>query len=350
MQMTTLLLAMRDSLLVVNRALDGWETDVRLAGKALRCIAASPHRPERVYGGTAREGLWRSDDLGRSWMQLGTAVLPSQVTAVAVSPFERGTSDEEVVYAGTGPSAIYRSTDGGETWKERAALLSLPSARTWSFPPRPETHHVRCIAPDPHVEGRLFVAIEAGALVSSADSGRSWTDRHPSGPYDTHTLVVHPRLPDRLYSAAGDGYFESDTGGSTWERREGGLEHRYAWGLAVDPNDAESVVISAAGSAADAHRADTAKSWIYRKTAGQPWRAITAGLPSPAGTTVSALVTDATDGVIYAANNRGIYRSVDTGASWERLALSWPERYRMQRVVGLAVAASEQDRGSVATE
>jgi photosystem II stability/assembly factor-like uncharacterized protein len=247
---------------------------------------------------------------------------------------------EEVIYAGTEPSALYRSPDGGETWEERPSLLALPSAKTWSFPPRPETHHVRWIAPDPHAAGRLYVAIEAGALVSSPDSGRSWVDRRPGSPYDTHMLVVHPRVPDRLYSAAGDGYFESRTGGATWERRDEGLRHHYVWGLVVDQSDLETVVISAAASAAAAHRAERAESWIYRKTAGQSWRAITLGLPSPAATTVSALVADATHGALYAANNRGVYRSADMGLSWERLELSWPERLHAHRVVGLTVAAT----------
>ena len=166
-------------------------------------------------------------------------------------------------------------------------------------------------------------------------------DRRPDSPYDTHTLVVHLHAPDRLYSAAGDGYFESRTGGATWERREDGLRHSYAWGLAVDPTDPETVVISAARSARAAHRAESAESWIYRRTAGQPWRAVSHGLPEPAGTTISALVADPSEaGVVYAANNRGVFRSADMGASWERLDLPWPERHHTQRVADVAVAAA----------
>ena len=51
---------------------------------------------------------------------------------------------------------------------------------------------------DPRDELRLVVAL--------ADGGRTWTDRVPDGPYDTHTLAAHPAAPGRLYSAAGDGY------------------------------------------------------------------------------------------------------------------------------------------------
>lgn len=339
--MTVLFVAVRDALCVVSRRARRWSAEERFSGKGhLQCVAADPHRPGRVYCGTSDDGLWRSDDLGRSWTPAWTSALPPHVTAVAVSPVERGGGGDGVVYAGTEPSALGRSADGGETWEERPSLLALPSAPTWSFPPRPETHHVRWIAPDPSRAGRLFVAIEAGALVSSEDAGRSWRDRRPDGPYDTHTLVVHPQVPDRVYSAAGDGYFESRNGGASWEQREIGLQDRYAWGLAVDPNDPDTVVISAARSAFAAHGSRDPESRIYRRTVGEPWRVASRGLPEPAGTTISALVADPAEaGVIYAANNRGVYRSDDLGASWERLGIPWPERYHSERVAGVAVAA-----------
>src|SRR5207302_707597 len=82
-----------------------------------------------------------------------------------------------------------------------------------------DTHHVRWIEPDPAVSGRVFVAIEAGALVRTLDSGQTWTDRVPGGPYDTHTAATHRLAPGRVYSAAGDGYFESENAGDEWARR-----------------------------------------------------------------------------------------------------------------------------------
>lgn len=147
-----------------------------------------------------------------------------RVMSVAVSALER-TGDYGVVYAGTEPSAIFRSEDGGNTWHECVTLRQLPSAATWSFPPRPYTSHIRWITPDPVQPGRIFAAAEAGALVHSLDGGQTWEDRKPDGPFDTHTLVI-PRLqPNSLYSAAGDGFMQtgtgfvqSDDGGDTWYR------------------------------------------------------------------------------------------------------------------------------------
>jgi photosystem II stability/assembly factor-like uncharacterized protein len=353
--MTVLYLAVRDELLVVSDDDGQWSAERRFSGRSrLMCVTTDPRRPGRVYCGTASEGLWRSDDLGGTWSRVGEGVIHDRVTAVAVDPAGNDESGaggeasvaredrdarESVLYAGTEPTALYRSDDAGETWKERHALLALPSAPTWSFPPRPETSHVRWIGTDPLIDERIFVAIEAGALVTSTDGGLTWTDRRPGGPYDTHTLVVHPRDAGRLYSAAGDGYFESTSSGVEWERREDGLKHRYVYGLAVEPDDPETIVISASRSAMSAHSAERAESWIYRRTSGEPWRAVERGLPEARGTTISSLVADPADpGVVYAANNRGVYRSADMGESWERLGIEWRSEYEGERVAAVAVA------------
>jgi hypothetical protein len=39
----------------------------------------------------------------------------------------------------------------------------------------------------------------------------------------------------------------------------------------------------------------------------------------------------------YAANNLGVFRSVDSGRRWQALDLEWPERFRRQHVQGVAV-------------
>jgi photosystem II stability/assembly factor-like uncharacterized protein len=345
---TVLFVAVRDALLVVSDGGGRWTAERRFAGRSrLMCVTTDPRHPERVYCGTASEGLWRSDDLGSRWRRVGEGVIHERVTAVAVSGTARGdgssrgdNAGESVLYAGTEPTALYRSEDAGETWEMRHALLALPSAPSWSFPPRPDTSHVRWIATDPLVPERIFVAIEAGALVTSTDGGLTWTDRRPGGPYDTHTLVVHPEEVGRLYSAAGDGYFESTTSGVDWERREDGLRHRYVYGLAVEPDDPETILISASRSAMSAHSAERAETFIYRRTALEPWSVVTKGLPEARGTTISSLVADPHEhGVVYAANNRGIYRSDDMGESWERLEIEWSSEYEGERVAGVALSA-----------
>lgn len=337
--MSTIYVALDDGLLVVQGGNGRWEATPRMDETAPRCLAADPTHPERVWCGTAGGGAWRSDDAGVSWRTAGDALPALDVSALAVSP------GEEVVYAGIDPSAMWRSDDGGRHWEELPAMNRLPSAPTWSFPPRPDTSHVRWITLDPAAPDRLYVCIEAGALVRSTDGGRTWTDRVPDGPADTHTLAAHPDSPGRLYSAAGDGfgmpgrgYNESHDGGDTWARPDEGIERHYLFGLAVDPGDPETVVVSAADSPMTAHNPQVADSTVYRRSGGGPWHEVREGLPESKGSLRALLAANAEEpGVFYAASNRGLYRSADAGASWEPVLAPLPDRYRGQSPNAIAV-------------
>ncbi len=307
--------------------------------RGVTCLALDPGRPEVMYCGTMGEGLWSSDGEGSSWERAWDGVEQGSVSAVAVSPLERG-DGPGVVYAGTEPSALYRSEDGGRTWVRLEEMERLPSAPTWSFPPRPHTSHVRWITPDPLRAGWVYVCIEAGALVRTRDGGLTWEDRQPDGPRDTHTLAAHPLAPGRLYSAAGDGYFESRDRGDTWLRPMDGLRHGYVWGLAVAPDDPDTVLVSAARSAGHAHNARMADSHVYRRIGDSPFEEVVEGLPEPRGTTRHVLAADpARAGTFYAACNRGVYRSTDAGSSWERLDVEWPGRYVEDTVSAFVVTA-----------
>lgn len=337
-----LILALRDMLVVARDGDSGWTARAHMEGKRPMCLAADP-RTGRLYCGTANDGLWLSDDAGERW-RAATGRLPeSRVTAVTVAADEPRGQKHAVVYVGTEPSAVYRSDNGGEGWEALDAIKTLPSAPTWSFPPRPHTHHVRCIAADPHRPGRVFACIEAGALVRSDDQGRTWRDRVASGPYDTHTLATHPSAPGRLYSAAGDGYFESDDAGDSWRQPEQGLEHHYLFGVAVDPADPETVLVSAAPSPFRAYDPARAESGVYRKSAGGEWRPVREGLPSGDGVTVSVLAASR-PGELWAANNRGVFRSDDAGVSWEPLEIPWPDAYSSSNVLAMLVIRDRSHR------
>lgn len=346
--MLTLYATLPDALLVVRGVPGRWQAARQLDGLAAQCVAVDALQPARVYCGTFGQGLWSSDDAGDTWQMVSGQFTSQQVRAVAVSRTERQ-GGYGVVYAGTEPTALYRSEDGGATWHALDELPRLPSAPTWSFPPRPYTSHVRALALDPNAAGHVAAAIEAGALVWSRDSGRTWEDRRPDAPRDSHTLAMPIHAPGWMYSAAGDGFLApgngfwmSRDGGETWERPATGLRHHYLWGLAVDPGNADTVLVSAATSPDQAHNPNHAESAIYRKTGGGPWRQVQAGLPESKGMLAAALAAnEAEPGVFYAGSNLGLFRSADDGESWQRLAIAWPERPDAQRVHDLAVTGAE---------
>ena len=316
-----LLVATRDRLLVVEAG----RGEVRDAEVPIRstsdlrptCLAADPLASGRAWCGTEADGMWRSDEGGRSWRGVGLEA--EEVTAVAASPVEAG-----VVWVGTEPSALWRSTDAGGSWERCEGLDELPSSSEWSFPPRPETHHVRWIACHPRQAGRLWLAIEAGALVTTPDGGRSWRDRVPGGPYDTHELAIHPDRPEVLRIAAGDGYYESFDGGATWASPEDGLEVGYLRSVAIDPGDPGVVVVSAASHAHAAYQAGRSDGRLYRREGDGRWERVRDGWPEPPATIAPLLAAGREPGELWAADERGVHRSGDGGRHWERVAAFEP--------------------------
>jgi photosystem II stability/assembly factor-like uncharacterized protein len=341
--MTTILAGMQNSLLVLRSTKAGWNIHQSLVGTHPQSVAFDPVNSDRSYCGTFGGGLWKTDDGGQNWNQIGKDSIASQnVTAVSVNALGRGDGDFNIVYAGTEPSELYRSMDGGSSWEGLVGLNTLSSSQSWSFPPRPWTHHVRWIQPDVNNSGYIFVAIEAGALVQSRDGGRTWIDRTQQGPYDTHTLATHLRAPKRLYSSAGDGYFESYDYGQTWSRPTGGLKHHYLYGLAVDSDEPNTVVVSASSGAWQAHNGEQhAESFLYRRSGngGGRWELLSKGLPDPQGTMIAILAASSKNaGEFYVVSNRGIFCSTDSGVSWKVLDLLWPREYLSQHAWALAIA------------
>jgi hypothetical protein len=218
-------------------------------------------------------------------------------------------------------------------------LNSLGSSQSWSFPPRPWTHRVRWIEPDVNTPGYVFVAIEAGALIQSRDGCLTWIDRVNQGPYDTHTLATHRKAAKRLYSSAGDGYFESFDYGETWKKPVAGLKHHYLYGIGVDSQDAQTVIVSASSGPWQAHNAEDAESFIYRRSedTGQ-WELISKGLPESGGTMIPILAASSKNaGEFYLVSNRGIFCSTDSGISWKALDIPWLGEYHAQHPWSLAI-------------
>src|SRR3712207_3002851 len=245
--------------------------DLTLEGRRAQSLAVDPEVPEVVYVGTSDDGLFKSSDGGRSWERLSDVSHP-RVTAVAISPADGA------LYAGTEPSSLFVSRDGGGSWLELEGLKNLPSAPTWSFPPRPWTSHVRSIALSFEDPDLIVAGIELGGVVRSKDGGESWQDQRPGAYADCHTLVAHTAAPNTVYEAAGDGFAESEDFGESWAAADAGLKHRYVWGLAADRDDPHLLYVSAAAGPGQAHGGGFSDAAIYRRRAVAWWEPVAEGL------------------------------------------------------------------------
>jgi photosystem II stability/assembly factor-like uncharacterized protein len=82
-----------------------------------------PRDPDTVYAGLREQGVRRTNDGGRNWVD---CALPEPgVFSLAVSAVDGA------VYAGTEPSRLFRSDDRGESWRELRSLLDRPLRPMW---------------------------------------------------------------------------------------------------------------------------------------------------------------------------------------------------------------------------
>ncbi len=98
-------------------------------------IVVHPHRPETVfvfpllgadrrYPPAARARVWRSDDAGAHWSELGEGLPDSFYVGVMRDAFSADDHDVSGFYLGARNGTVYCSTDDGESWRE--VLDNLP--------------------------------------------------------------------------------------------------------------------------------------------------------------------------------------------------------------------------------
>jgi photosystem II stability/assembly factor-like uncharacterized protein len=219
-------------------------------------------------------GVFRSDDLGRTWQEASQGLSTRYVRWMAYHP---DISDLE--FAGTEPAGIFVSHNGGGSWRPCPEVHQMGDEHGWSLPYSPEAGCVRGFAF--HGE-RAYAAVEVGGVLISDDRGETWSlakgsqfrDRYPIPGRvhpDVHSLAVHPSSPDLVYAPTGGGFYRSWDGGNTWELRLRG----YCRAVWVDPNDPEHLVLGQADGVDANGRIEASRD------GGRTWQAASQGLDAP---------------------------------------------------------------------
>jgi hypothetical protein len=135
-------------------------------------IERSPTRPERLFM-QFHGGVYRSDDAGESWCDIGAGLVSDFGFPLAVDPADADsayviplTADTDRVTPG-GRMRVYETRDGGATWTARGD--GLPSAQAYLT--------VLRRAFDRAGEGsslQLYFGATSGDVFGSGDAGASW--------------------------------------------------------------------------------------------------------------------------------------------------------------------------------
>ena len=294
-----------------------WSVESLLDGQEITCLAADPTHTGGVYAGTRGQGVLFSRDYGRTWSPAGLS--RHTVKAISASHVDRG-----VIYAGTKPALLFVSRDQGQHWHELVSFRKIFSRRFWFSPAEaPFSAYVQGIALSPIDANVIVVGIEAGAVVRSTDSGKTWEDHRRGALRDCHSIAFHATHGAWTYEAGGSGAGAaiSRDAGQTWAQMTAGLDRHYGWACAADPGNPEVWYVSVSTSPFKAHGDEDAQAFIFRSAGSAPWEKLGGGLPQPLNHMPYALLTDpGAPGHLYAGLSNGdVWFSSDYGDAWEQL-------------------------------
>jgi photosystem II stability/assembly factor-like uncharacterized protein len=249
-------------------------------------IAGIPSKPNVFFMAPNNGGVWKTIDYGRTWNPIFDDQPSGSVGALAIAP-----SNPDIIYVGSGEGlrrpdlstgdGIYKSTDGGRTWQH----LGLRNGQ-----------QIGAILVDPLDPNRLFVAVVG----------------HPYGPN------------------AERGVFRSLDGGLNWEKVLYKDENTGAIDLAFDPSNSQVIYADMWASrrppwtTGNSYKAPG--SGLYKSVnGGTTWRQLTNGLPTWSdhlgriGLGVALSDARRVYALVDSPTLGGLYRSDDTGESWERI-------------------------------
>jgi len=133
---------------------DSWSL-TGLRGMITNVILQDPVEAERIWVGTEENGVFRSEDGGKTWKGAGESLHRATVYALAIS-----SSKPARLYAGTYGGGVFVSDDGGASWlQSNQGLQNLDVHSIAVLPSRPST---------------VFAGTLNGGLFRSTDSGKTW--------------------------------------------------------------------------------------------------------------------------------------------------------------------------------
>jgi photosystem II stability/assembly factor-like uncharacterized protein len=223
-------------------------------------VAGSYKNRNTFYFGATGGGVWKTTDGGSNWKNISDKYFGSSIGAVAVAP-----SDENVIYVGEGENTmrgnvseglggVWRSDDGGRTWRNIGLKDGRHIIRLVIHPRDPNTVWAA-------VMGHLFGPNEMRGIYKTTDGGKTWRKTlYVNNQTGASDLVMEAGNPQTLYAGTwrlirtpyslesggeGSGLWKSTDGGESWTNisAKKGLP-KGTWGIvgvAVAPSNPDKV-------------------------------------------------------------------------------------------------------------
>jgi photosystem II stability/assembly factor-like uncharacterized protein len=200
---------------------------------------------------------------------------------------------------------VFESEDGGETWiKRMEGMRDVLMVITLDFDPR---------------QPQTLYAGTSGGVYKSIDGARNWSMSNnglvaagvlkSSRALGVTRIKVDPHDPDTVYTATLNGLYKTNDGGQSWGRIGESLSDQMLSDLILDPTHMHVLYVS--------NRDGVFKS----EDAGVTWESRNTGLLN---VNIRALaMSDIDSSLLYVGTNgKGLFRSHNSGLSWEALPLT----------------------------
>ena len=328
----------------------------------------------------------KSEDLGKNWDYRSEGLaFPPDMKSPAVPPpgapgewqntppgvigniwyVAPGHSDQPgVVFAGTQPAGLFRSEDWGRSWQPVESINRHPFRKYWTGTGGGDSC-IHSVQVNPRDANHILLSVGAGGSYQSRDNGKTWDifshnavatnpeaqkvlaqfaaqgegepqdrgpwDKDPAGLNELHRMKVDMKNPDRIWGQAHWGVFLSQDGGATWKDVTDGLPSFHGFPISVTHREPDAAFVVPLDYGQDNFRVAPGQFAVYRtRDSGNSWERLTKGLPGPGDYQSAyreAMDVDGLDGgegVYVGTTNGQIFASRDGGDSWERLPGTLP--------------------------
>jgi hypothetical protein len=185
-----------------------------------QAIAIDPLHPKTLYVGTCYQGLWKTQDGGKTWFEVNTGtngkiLNTGRLWSIAIDRFH-----PQTLYVASGygfEQGVWKSTDGGVDWQEMLPGTSTVAQRT--------SQDVHTIATDPYRSGHILVTFHSGwnatgglgGVLESFDGGAHWIIHEPRRSWGAgHSISFLNNSSTWLLGTQTDGLWRTADGGHTW--------------------------------------------------------------------------------------------------------------------------------------